>query len=872
MKKIKLVLSFVFTLGIMCLGFSFASNNFSNVNAFAYSSQIVLENSTFDMGGGTISNAIGDNGGAVYVGEGATFTMTGGKIKNCTATNGGAVYIANGGTFVFDGGTIENCSADLGYAVYVASGGTFNYENNGSGFSGCGEDQNLHIYAEEGAIVIGPGTYINIYVDDATTPAKTMKKTGDTYTIDEAEMPLDYESCCGYFYDSKLSQCTNGVVDLTRVETTSAFTSKTATSQNAINLYTRTATASTNFFFSLDSATDTYRIGKNGSNRDVVVLPKEYEGKPVGLKVGSDVQYGAFANMTNITKIVFPDGLKDIVNYVFYGCSGLTGELVIPDSVVNIGSYAFNSNGCSGELVIPDSVETIGVGAFNACSGLTSLKLGKNLTTISGSAFLNCSNISGEVTFPLSLQNIGGSAFSGCKKITSVIVEDGSAVIGNASFRDCSGLTTITIKGAGNIDAYAFDRCTALQKVYLAGDIGTIFGETTSNCSFVSCPTTAKIYTSATSKPTGWGIYWNYVGTSKPLEVIYGCSLDSEGNIVLPPSINVYVDGSLAKTFIPGGTSYTVVESDMPLDYESCCGYFLDSELMTTIKNNTIDLSNGDVNLYTRTAVVSSDFVFELNDTQDSYIVKIPQTNPNEGGAFIPKTLTVSSVSDIVLPKEYGGLPVVGTKAKIGVYGQTKITSIVLADSIKEIGDYSFREPVAKFLETINIHDSVEIIGDNAFEGCANLTGGLIIPNSVTSISSSAFHSCTGLTSVTIGDGVTSIGNYAFTYCRRLTSVIIGNSVTSIGDDAFSYCSVLTSVTIGDNVTSIGDSAFSGCSGLTSVTIPDSVTSIGERAFNSCDGLTSVIIPDSVTSIGEKAFYGCSGLTSVYIPSTVTTI
>ena len=72
-------------------------------------------------------------------------------------------------------------------------------------------------------------------------------------------------------------------------------------------------------------------------------------------------------------------------------------------------------------------------------------------------------------------------------------------------------------------------------------------------------------------------------------------------------------------------------------------------------------------------------------------------------------------------------------------------------------------------------------------------------------------------------------------------------SVTSIGSSAFYGCSGLTSVAIGNSVTSIGAYAFSGCSGLTSVTIPNSVTSIGNYAFYNCSGLTSVTIPNSVT-------------------------
>ena len=82
-------------------------------------------------------------------------------------------------------------------------------------------------------------------------------------------------------------------------------------------------------------------------------------------------------------------------------------------------------------------------------------------------------------------------------------------------------------------------------------------------------------------------------------------------------------------------------------------------------------------------------------------------------------------------------------------------------------------------------------------------------------------------------------------------------SVTSIGSSAFYGCAGLTSVTIPNSVTSIGVYAFHGCIGLTSIAIPNSVTSIGGNAFNNCSGLTSVTIPNSVTSIGDDAFYGC---------------
>ena len=114
-----------------------------------------------------------------------------------------------------------------------------------------------------------------------------------------------------------------------------------------------------------------------------------------------------------------------------------------------------------------------------------------------------------------------------------------------------------------------------------------------------------------------------------------------------------------------------------------------------------------------------------------------------------------------------------------------------------------------------------------------------------------------------IPDSVTSIGSSAFSGCTSLTSVIIPDSVTIIGSSAFSGCISLTSVIIPDSVTSISNSAFSGCTTLTNVVIPDSITIIDQKAFYNCISLTNVVIPVSVTSIGSDAFLECKKLVEV---------
>ncbi len=141
-----------------------------------------------------------------------------------------------------------------------------------------------------------------------------------------------------------------------------------------------------------------------------------------------------------------------------------------------------------------------------------------------------------------------------------------------------------------------------------------------------------------------------------------------------------------------------------------------------------------------------------------------------------------------------------------------------------------------------------------------------IIPNTVTSIASSAFADL-NLTEIEIPDSVITIGYRAFSG-NNLVNVTLGKNVKTIGDRAFRYNDIV-SINLPSSLTSIGAYAFQD-NNIESVVIPNSITTIGNYVFDE-NNLKSVTIPSGVTSIGTYAF-GDNELTSVEIPNTVTSI
>ena len=174
-----------------------------------------------------------------------------------------------------------------------------------------------------------------------------------------------------------------------------------------------------------------------------------YSGSATGSPWGAKTRNGVVDGF-----LVYTDNTKTTLS----GCStAATGDVVIPGTVTNIQSSAFD--GCKNitSVTIPESMNTIEVYAFQSCTALTSVHIDDiaswcNISFNSSNAnplyyahhlYVGENEIT-DLTIPDGVSSIGGRAFYGCSSITSVTIPNTVTSIGIEGFYDCSGLISIT--------------------------------------------------------------------------------------------------------------------------------------------------------------------------------------------------------------------------------------------------------------------------------------------------------------------------------------------------------------------------------------------------------------------------------------------
>lgn len=334
-----------------------------------------------------------------------------------------------------------------------------------------------------------------------------------------------------------------------------------------------------------------------------------------------------------------------------------------------------------------------------------------------------------------------------------------------------------------------------------------------------------------------------------------------------------------------GGHTHNYVtryEADHPhkeyMECESCTDRYYTGKNTTVVGCAQCELMPdqwgicGD-NLIWKLEGTGNDAVLTISGTGDMWDFSITGACNAQATPGAKKRPWKSSYRRVIISE---GVTSIGNGAFLGNY---RIYNLKLPSTLTRIGDEAFYPADSAFdgiIGTLALPSGLRSIGNDAFRGCNELTGDLIIPDTVTTIGAGAF-SITGFNGkLVLPKGLTTIENYTFEWCNFTGNLSLPDSVEHIGNGAFQYCTGFTGgLELPAALKTIGDSAFMRCYGLNgTLTFPDSLTSIGEDAFYENEGLVgALILPKGLNSIGRAAFNKCSGFTGdLILPDNITYI
>ncbi len=611
-----------------------------------------------------------------------------------------------------------------------------------------------------------------------------------------------------------------------------------------------------------DSVTD---IGKCAfyrcKNLESVNFPYGY------CRIGS----GAFYNCESLSEVILPDELYEIGEWAFGKCKNLQ-KVNIPNSVKSIGNFAFR--GCKAladkdgfiiirdvlhdycgekeDVVIPDTVTDIGFGAFNNSKQIKSVSIPETVKHIGKWAFAGCNKLTG-ITVPESVSSIGYAAFCGCKSLEAVHLPDSDVSIGDMAFNNCRALADrnglVVIRNVlyscfindrsftvpdfvTHISAYAFQKSKELSTLKVPASVKYI-----SSDAFADCDSIREFIIPGDIISFGGSVleqlFDSLFETPLKLRMFVSFLKYAHDSVISDPNINRKIKANKKK----------IISQAMDMGEVGVI-----QRLLSMYKSISVDELDAYISI-AKDHPDSRSFFIEYK--KDHYSEEMLAKAENDK---IDKELGLKEFTLTDWKKIYGfefagdGIAITSYK---GEGGDVVIPERIGQHDVVAIDPGAF-SPMAKRIRAENRERR-------------RLITSVIIPDSVNRIGRAAFEGCTNMTSIRLPDRLKRIPVLMLAGCSRLMEVDIPKSVEIIERAAFYHCTNITQVTIPDGIVKIENHTFFGCENLIDVHLPDSVKSIGSAAFSWCDRLETINIPQSVGMIDDHTFIGCHNLKNRHV-------
>ncbi len=474
------------------------------------------------------------------------------------------------------------------------------------------------------------------------------------------------------------------------------------------------------------------------------------------------------------TSYTVPDGVTEIGYAAFR--SSLIAEVILPESLKEIGWNAFETCSNLKEIIIPDGVEEIGGHAFTFCTKLEKVKLPSSLKGLHYLVFYHCESLK-SIEIPDSVTYITYRVFWYCKSLETVVLPDTLIELDGNSFAE-----TAYFNNAENREGYALYNGKylldvlpeATGKFEVKDGTELIVGDALSGCKNLT-----EIVIPDTVKTIGDGAFSGCVGLSS---VVIPKNVTKVGNSLF------YSCDNLQKVEFEGNIS--AVEKNTFYD----CVKLTDVKLPDTV---TVIDEAAFRECDSLEKIVLPDGVETIGAQAFGWCRNLSEINIPESLTSIGRNAFVNTkLKTLNIPQNVEFID------KLAFSGIETLESITVDENSNHFASIDNKVLVSKDMTKVVLY-------------AAKAEGALFaIPDAVTTIDEDAFSYTENLEKITIPDSVTEYGSYMFRNSKNLKSVALGSGITRLGTYFMENCESLEKLYLSDSVKNISFMALYGCTNL----------------------------------------------------------
>ena len=525
------------------------------------------------------------------------------------------------------------------------------------------------------------------------------------------------------------------------------------------------------------------------------------------------IESQAFYGCEALAELRIPQSVSSLGDRAFEACDGL-GEVVFSGvdtnryaaAEIGIGERCFYQDFALSNVVFsaPSRIKAFGARTFSGCESLVRVSLPTDLVEVAESLFESCTALV-DVPLPVTLKTIGNTAFNGCASLKDFLIPTNNAVtIGNKAFANTKFWNewpddSLVVNNGYILGFKGNPTSVILPENCKAIPNGMFEGMTT----LTNVVVPAGLEMVGSWAFAGSGLQWIDFSRSKlttlGVSAFEGCS--NLVSCLLSDSLTAIPDDAFRNC--ASLSSVDIPDSVVSIGNST----FRDCSALSVVSGGAGVRTVGDyafagcVNLLPfrfSQDVAYGEHVFQGVRWTENVLF------PSVGTMAQEYPNSYASVKSIVFSSTLTGL------VERACAGCAALESIAIPDGVRSIGARAFEG--CSSLTSLVMPASVMNVGSNAFSGCsavASLTTSGQIPTR------EMLPGCYGkLVSIRIASGAESLCDEAFAGCAAMTGLDIPSTVTTIGESAFSGCTGLTGLVMPNDLTSIGDCAFENCTKL----------------------------------------------------------